>query len=545
MAHGKETPRQKMIGMMYLVLTALLALNVSKEAVEAFKLVDESLNQTTKINVERNTQVYADFEQKAATNPVKAGPWRNKANEVKNRANEMYDYIQAIKLEIVRTAEGENTEAIQGNLIDVEQIHKIDENNVPSQILIGANMDGKAYDLHSALDDYREFLLGIIGNKNAKLVESIKKTLDTSDKTDPGGEKVSWEIHNFHTLPLIAVITILSKMQGDIRNTEGLTLNYLYSQIEANDFKFNKLEPTVIATSNYVMKGGEYSAEVFIAATDTTQKPQVLIGKYKEVKLPDGSRTYKMVGKYQILPVDKRGRGVYKVPASREGEKSCGGLIRIKAPSGDSISFPFKEKYMVAAPNVVVSLTAMNVFYVGVDNPVDISVPGVGSDKISARMTNGIIKKGRTKNFRGSWIVRPKTPGKPAQVRVSANINGKTISFPPLTYRVKRVPPPVAKVAGKKGGNISKAALAAQSVVLAEMENFDFDIKFRVTSFRMSVTLKGFTYDEISKNNRLTPKMKGYIQQMRRNSKVIFEDIKAVGPDGVSRKLNSLVFTIQ
>ena len=534
-----------MIGMMYLVLTALLALNVSKEAVEAFKLVDESLNQTTKINVERNTQVYADFEQKAATNPVKAGPWRNKANEVKNRANEMYDYIQAIKLEIVRTAEGENTEAIQGNLIDVEQIHKIDENNVPSQILIGANMDGKAYDLHSALDDYREFLLGIIGNKNAKLVESIKKTLDTSDKTDPGGEKVSWEIHNFHTLPLIAVITILSKMQGDIRNTEGLTLNYLYSQIEANDFKFNKLEPTVIATSNYVMKGGEYSAEVFIAATDTTQKPQVLIGKYKEVKLPDGSRTYKMVGKYQILPVDKRGRGVYKVPASREGEKSWGGLIRIKAPSGDTISFPFKEKYMVAAPNVVVSLTAMNVFYVGVDNPVDISVPGVGSDKISARMTNGIIKKGRTKNFRGSWIVRPKTPGKPAQVRVSANINGKTISFPPLTYRVKRVPPPVAKVAGKKGGNISKAALAAQSVVLAEMENFDFDIKFRVTSFRMSVTLKGFTYDEISKNNRLTPKMKGYIQQMRRNSKVIFEDIKAVGPDGVSRKLNSLVFTIQ
>ncbi len=545
MAHGKETPRQKMIGMMYLVLTALLALNVSKEAVEAFKLVDESLNQTTEINVERNTQVYADFEQKAATNPVKAGPWRNKANDVKNRANEMYDYIQAIKLEIVRTAEGEGSDAIDGNQIIVENIHRIDENNVPSQILIGANMDGKAYDLHSALDDYREFLLGIIGNKNAKLVESIKKTLDTADKTDPGGEKVSWEIHNFHTLPLIAVVTILSKLQGDIRNTEGLTLNYLYSQIEANDFKFNKLEPTVISTSNYVMKGGEYAAEVFIAATDTTQKPQVLIGNYKEVKLPDGTKTYKMVGKYQILPVDKRGRGVYKVPASSVGEKQWGGLIRIKAPSGDTISFPFKEKYVVAAPNVVVSPTAMNVFYVGVDNPVDISVPGVGSDKISARMTNGIIKKGKTRNFRGSWIVRPKTPGKPAQVRVSANINGKTVSFPPISFRVKRVPPPVAKVAGKTGGNISKSALAAQNVVLAEMENFDFDIKFRVTSFRMSVTLKGFTYDEISKSNRLTPKMKGYIQQMRRNSKVIFEDIKAVGPDGVSRKLNSLVFTIQ
>lgn len=546
MAHGKETPRQKMIGMMYLVLTSLLALNVSKEAVEAFKLVDESLNQTTKINVERNTQVYADFEQKAATNPVKAGPWRNKANEVKSRANEMYDYIQALKLEIVRTAEGKNSDAIEGNNIIVENIHKIDENNVPSQILIGANMDGKAYDLHHALDDYREFLLQIIGNKNAKLVESIKKTLDTSDKMDPGGEKVSWEIHNFHTLPLIAVITILSKLQGDVRNTEGLTLNYLYTQIEANDFKFNKLEPTVIASSNYVMKGGEYQAEVFVAATDTTQKPQVLVGNYKEVTLPDGTKTYKMVGKYKVLPVDKRGRGIYRVPANSIGEKKWGGIIRIKAPSGDTVPYPFKAPpYVVAAPNVVVSPTAMNVFYVGVDNPVDISVPGVGSDKISASMTNGVIKKGRTKHFRGSWIVRPKTPGKPANIRVTANINGKNVTFPPTPFRVKRVPPPVAKVAGKKGGPISKAALAAQNVVLAEMENFDFDLKFRVTSFRMSVTLKGFTYDEISKSNRLTPKMKGYIQQMRRNSKVIFEDVKAVGPDGVTRKLNPLVFTIQ
>jgi gliding motility-associated protein GldM len=545
MAHGKETPRQKMIGMMYLVLTALLALNVSKEAVEAFKVVDESLNQTTEINVERNTQVYADFNQKAATNPVKAGPWRDKANDVKSRADEMYDYIQNIKLEIVKTAEGEDSEAINGDQIVVENIHKIDENNVPSQIMIGANMDGRAYDLHHAIDDYRSFLLEVIGNKNAKLVESIKKTLDTSDMTDPGGEKVSWEIHNFHTLPLIAVITILSKLQGDIRNTEGLTLNYLYSQIEANDFKFNKLEPTVIANSNYIMKGGEYQAEVFIAATDTTQKPQVLIGKYQEVKLPDGTKTYKMVGKYQILPVDKRGRGVYKVPATSVGDKQWGGLIRIKAPSGDTISFPFEGEYTVAQPNVVVSPTAMNVFYVGVANPVDISVPGVGSDKISATMTNGTIKKGKTKKFRGSWIVRPHTPGKPAQVRVIANINGKKVSFPPISFRVKRVPPPVAKVAGKKGGSISKAALAAQNFVMAEMENFDFDLKFKVTSFRMSVTLKGFTYDEISKSNRLTPKMKGYIQQMRRNSKVIFEDIKAVGPDGVTRKLNPLVFTIQ
>ncbi len=534
-----------MIGMMYLVLTALLALNVSKEAVEAFKVVDESLTETTAINVERNKLVYDDFNSKAASNPQKAGPWRDKAMQVKQRADEMYDYIQNLKLEIVRTAEGDKSDAIEGKNIIVENIHKIDENNVPSQIMIGANMNGKAYDLHHALDDYRNFLLDIIGNKNNNVAESIKRTLNTSETTDPGGEKVSWEIHNFHTLPLIAVVTILSKLQSDVRNTEGQALNYLYGQIEAKDFKVNKLEPFVYATSNYVMKGGAYHAEVFIAATDTTTTPQVLVGPYKTIKNPDGTFKYVMTGSYKKLPVNKSGRGIYEVPANSTGDKKWGGLIRIKSPSGDTISYPFEAQYTVAAPNVVVSPTAMNVFYVGVDNPVDISVPGVGSDKISATMTNGIIKRGRTKKFRGSWIVRPKIPGKTAQVRVTASINGKKISFPGIPFRVKRVPDPVAKVAGKKGGSVSKATLAAQSVVLAEMENFDFDLKFKVTSFRMSVVIKGFTYDEISGSNRLTPKQKGFINQMRRGQRVIFDDIKAVGPDNTTRKLNPIIFTIQ
>ncbi|NOY38424.1 MAG: gliding motility protein GldM [Chlorobi bacterium] len=545
MAHGKETPRQKMIGMMYLVLTALLALNVSKHAVEAFKVVDESLTETTRNYMVRNNEFYQDFEQKAATNPIKAGPWRNLAHEVRNRANEMFDYIQALKIEIIKTAEGENTDAIDGNKVIVENVTKIDDNNVPSQILIGAQQNGKAYDLRAAIDDYREFLLGIVGNKNENIVNSIKNSLNTEDTTDAGGEKVTWEIHNFHTLPLIAVITILSKLQSDIRNTEGMVLNYLYSQIEASDFKFNKLEPTVIANSNYIMSGSDYEAEVFIAATDSTQKPEVLIGKYETATTADGTVEYRMVGNYETLPIDQKGRGVYKKTVSATGEHEWGGLIRMKNPEGSYISFPFTANYTVAVPNVVVSPTAMNVFYVGVDNPVDVSVPGVASDKISVSMTNGTIRKGRVKKFRGSYIVRPKTPGVLAKVRVTAEINGKPRSFPSIDFRVKRVPDPVAKVAGKKGGNIKKAILRAQQVVIAEMENFDFDLTFTVTSFRVSIVDKGFVIDEISNSNRLTPTQKGLINRLSRNQQVVFQDIKAVGPDGSTRQLPALVFKIQ
>lgn len=545
MAHGKETPRQKMIGMMYLVLTALLALNVSKHAVEAFKVVDESLTATTRNYMDRNNEFYNDFEQKAATNPVKAGPWRNRAHEVRSRANEMFEYIQALKVEIIKTAEGEDSEALNGNEIIVENVKKIDENNVPSQILIGAQQNGKAYDLRAAIDEYRKFLLDIVGNKNENIVNAIKSSLNTDDTTDPDGQKVTWEIHNFHTLPLIAVITILSKLQSDIRNTEGMVLNYLYGQIEASDFKFNKLEPTVIAPSNYVMSGSEYSAQVFIAATDSTQKPEVFIGKYEKATTADGSVEYRMVGDYETLPIDQHGRGIYKKTVTSTGDHKWGGLIRMKNPDGDYISFPFEASYTVAVPNVVVSPTAMNVFYKGVDNPVDVSVPGVASDKISVSMTNGSITRGRVKGFPGSYIVRPKTVGIKAQVRVTAEINGKPRTFPPREFRVKMVPDPVAKVANSKGGNIRKAVLAAQQFVLAEMENFDFDLKFTVTSFRVSITDKGFVIDEISNNNKITPAQKGLINRLSRNQQIIFQDIKAVGPDGTTRSLPPIVFKIQ
>ena len=135
MAHGKETPRQKMIGMMYLVLTALLALNVSKEAVEAFKLIDESLNKTiSNFNV-KNNLTYGEFDRAAAEFPVKAGPWRDKAYETKERSREVFDLIQELKLEIVRTAEGDNPEIIEGTVIHTREIKKIDDTNVPSEIL--------------------------------------------------------------------------------------------------------------------------------------------------------------------------------------------------------------------------------------------------------------------------------------------------------------------------------------------------------------------------------------------------------------------------
>ncbi|HDJ33179.1 MAG TPA: gliding motility protein GldM [Bacteroidetes bacterium] len=542
MAHGKETPRQKMIGMMYLVLTALLALNVSKEAVEAFKLVDEGLTKTTANFVAKNELIYQDFAEKAVSNPVKAGPWKRRADEVKQRADELINYIQDLKLEIITKAEGKDSEAIAGGQIHTREIKKIDENNVPSEVMIGADQNGKAYDLKAMIVDFREFIMNdIVAVEAVNIRESIANSLNTDDYTEKDGSRVSWEIHNFHTLPLVAVITILSKIQVDIRNAEAETLNYLYNQIEAGSFKFNKLVPTVIPNSNYILRGNEYRAEVFIAATDTTQKPRIMVGNYDSTVTADGVVTYQMVGDYTELPIDKNGRGVYSIKPESLGSRRWGGLIRLQAPDGSMVDYPFRSSYQVSEASLVVSPTKMNVLYSGLDNPVDISVPGVAEDKIRVSLSRGTIRK----ISGSSYIIRPGRAGKPdVIVNVIADVDGVQRRMPPKPFRVKNVPDPVAQVAGRERGDISKAELMAQAGIFAVMKDFDFELSFRITGFKISINDRGYTVEEESNSNRITEAQRQLLDRLRRGDQVVFQDIKAVGPDGNTRPLPPVVLKV-
>ena len=126
----------------------------------------------------------------------------------------------------------------------------------------------------------------------------------------------------------------------------------------------------------------------------------------------------------QLLPYDESGKGVYKVRASSTGPKKWGGVISLKNPSGVTVDYPFESAYYVGEPNVVVSPTAMNVMYKGIQNPIDVSVPGVSPDKIMVRVVNGTVTTQKVKNskgvnFRGNWAVNPTTVGQNVQVIVS------------------------------------------------------------------------------------------------------------------------------
>lgn len=555
MAHERLSPRQKMIGMMYLILTAMLALNVSKEAVKAFMKVEQGLTKTVKNYAAKNSVIYAAFDAKAAENPVRGGPARDKANEIKQAADELFDYVQGLKIEIIKQADGEQAKAINGKDIDIYAVLRYDDTNVPSQVLIGAAENGKAFQLRAAINEFRKLLIEKLDGKSPTIEEALKTSLNTDDGLKEGntGTPEAWPNNTFQTLPLVAVVAMLSKIQVDIRNSETDVLTFLYDQIEAASFKFNKLVPIVQASSTYVMEGLEYEAKVFFSAVDTTQAPEVFIGAYEMAgQNPDGTPNYVMKGDYQTLQLDESGQGVYKVRAGAPGQRSYTGLITIKAPNtGAKISKPFKGEYTVGAQSVNISPTAMNVLYRSIPNPLDVSVPGVPPNKIRVDIKNGKLSVGSMKNYKGEtfpggYIAEPNADAASCEIIVSAEINGRQQTFPPRPFRVKDVPTPDAQFAGKTGqGRVSLGDILLQQGVAAVLKDFDFDLRYYVTEFSISFDDRGLAVGESSKSQKITDAQRAVLKRLTRGKKLYIQDIKAtIGPGKKIYDLNPIIITV-
>ncbi len=349
MAGGKLTPRQKMINMMYLVLTALLALNVSREVMDAFYEVMVSQEASIETVEKQNSSIYTAFEAAAAENPVKAGPWRDKANDVKSRSAALYQQIEDLKRGVIEASGGADEESGDPN-----KPQKMDDLEAsPNYFLI----QGNGAKLKAALADYREFMK-TEAEGNDLLMNSLDGTFDLGDHKHDG-TTISWEQHKFEHFPLISVLTFLTKMQSDVRTSEANVIDYLQKNITASDLKFTGVRTVVMPKSTFVTKGGEYEADVFLAAFDDTQNPTVTING-QELSEED------IVG------------GVAKVrfPANRVGETTWNGEIKL-VQTGEEKVFPVEGAFNVAPPSVVISPTKMNVLYRGVDNPLEISVPGV------------------------------------------------------------------------------------------------------------------------------------------------------------------------
>jgi len=513
-----ETPRQKLIGLMYLFLTAMLALNVSGELLKAFQLVDKSIQQSINTVDSRNYQLEAKLNNAMQVNEKKARGAKIKADSIKVKADSLYNHIQDLKLLMVHTVDGKNA--------TLDNYKGTDNQDVAAQLMITEKNGKRSQTLKKMINDYRDLLVSYVNKKDTFVWKPIVETFSTEPFKD-GNESSrvvhkTWESQMFEHLPLSASFALMSSIQSDVRTAQADVVNYLLSGIDEGSFKFTKIEPITKPVSNVVIQGGKYQADIFLAARDEYQDPEILV---------DGK---------PLNVID--GRGKYTVPANKPGEYKYNAEIKIKAPNGALKTYTITEKYRVIKPNVVISPVKMNVFYESVDNPVKVSVPGIPSNDLIVSISNcSKRKKGDL------YIVRP-NPGKAGLksiVTVSANINGEVRRIGSGEFRIKRVPDPIAMVAGKSDGKIRKNVLLVQRAVFAEMgDDFDFDLEFKVTSFTVSIIKGGYLQDARSKNNKFTKEQMDLIKSVGRGGRVFIENIKAVGPDKTPRKLNTITFTI-
>lgn len=535
MGHGKETPRQKMIGLMYLFLTALMAMNVSKEVLNAFINVGESLEKTIHNYEAKNEKLYAEFAKQNQINPDKVGPWLEKALKVREKADHLFQLLEKHKLDLAIYAEGPEAPCVADGHFHIELLAQKDN------IDLGGSYFGELGLKHGVaiqkeINEYQHLLEEVVHDAPEELKENIHKVLETHGHIDHEGLEHSWVSHTFEHHPLIACFVQLSKLQTDVKNMETDVANYLFAQITAGDFKVNAMAATVIPNSSYIVRGNEYKAEVFLAAYDSTQAPRILVGNYKQTE--DGK--YEMTGSFDSLSVEG-GKGIYTVKPNSIGNKKWGGLIQIKSPTGDWTQYPFDVEYQVAEPSLVVSPTKMNVFYAGIENPVAISVPGIPESDIRPRITNGATIKPNSEGY----IVVPTKRSGTVSVQVYADIDGQQKSMGAMEFRIKTVPSPIAKVMGQSSGTISKAMLSNAPSVYAELEDFVFDLKFTITKFTLVAQDGIYTREYNSTSGAFTREQKAAIKSAKRGSRITIENIEARGPDGTDKPLSPIVFKLK
>ncbi|MEA1874840.1 MAG: gliding motility protein GldM [Bacteroidota bacterium] len=530
-----ETPRQKMIGMMYLFYTALLALNVSGEIINAFVLVNDSLEVTTESFYNKTEGLYAKLGALNAQQPEKYEPIFKEALVVKGKTNKLIKGIERYKQEII--AKGDGMPYDPQNPISVHDIEKKDNLNAAPELMIGDGGPMKGDSLEAWIDEYREFMLEHIRDTSRPIYVSISHSLATEDDFSDPDHKNTWQERLFAHMPLVGSITMMTKLQTDIRNAEADIVERMITGVDEDLITITNVEALVSSSASYIVKGGSYEAQVFIGARDTSMKPTIYYSNnfpfYDTIK-EDGKVSYKMRGNmgndYDTLPIVD-GKGIYSIEnAQNIGTHSFGGLISWKTKQGEKL-LPFINEYMIGETGFAISPSGVNVFYRGIQNPVEVSVSGYPKEKVRAYMSGGgsLVPRG------GSYVARITSPStRQVTISVSVETDAGTKSLGSKKFRVLNVPVPPAKLNGTKSeGRVHKNDVMTGKL-MADLGDqfFPFKVKFDVLSFRFTYKVRGQTNSITVYGNQLNADARSALQGLGRGTRVSFESIQVKGPSG-------------
>lgn len=571
MAGGKETPRQKMIGMMYLVLTALLAMNISKDVLNAFIQINKGLGKTNEILEDKAEASIGAIN--GSKEGAKAVPFQQAAVQVDGWADDMMSYIEEMKARSMACAVNRNEDGtgfeefiVEGKAIfpdyknaEGDQLVKTPDSQDQTSLLIGSEPSNpkqdpfSASDLKKKLNEYKDRLLGLTflradsSGKKFVLPDDVKASISAAFEfpagVDHDGVEEPWEVNNFYHMPLVAVLANLAKIQTDVMNAKNNVITALQAGINADDVKFTDITVAVVPKQSYILRGGEFEAEIYLAAFNKTSQTKIYMAG-------EGSPTaapveFDVTGKQPSAVSNSEGKCIFKVNTGGMslGEHGYKGQIAY-LKNGVETYIPFNvPPFMVGEPALVVSPTQMNVFYRGLDNPVEISVPGVPQSSVEATCTGcETFKKGE----KGTWVVRP-AAGKDAKISVSATINGEKKSIGTKDFRVKTIPDPVPSFAGKKptDGTITQADLGLSQGCRAVMENFDFDVKVTVKTYKLTIVSGNGTLKEYPQGRPgVDDALRQALQKAKKGERVFIEDIMVDMPDGKARKLNPITLKV-
>lgn len=520
-----------MISMMYLVYTAMLALNVSADIINAFVTVGDSVEVTNKLMAGKAESTYIAFENAYNGNPGKVGDNWAKAQEVREKTKKMLEYIDNIKYELHVAVDGLEGGVAESKKLLAEKgfsaIVKKDNYDIPTNYFLAGTEDGsagKAIELRKKIEAYQADMLTYAQSEAYKKMLKSMQIVTEGTWKDAQDQDKNWQMYNFYHTIITADMVLLNKFKSEIQNAEMDLINHLYSQISADDFKFDQVTARVLPKSTYIIQGGQYEADVIVAAYDSKSE---LTGEVRGQNLVGDSGMLKL-----------------KFGANTLGEQKFKGTVFVKKETG-SMPYEFEGEYFVAAPSATISPTNMNVFYIGVDNPLSISVPGANSKDIVATISGagGTITKGAKD---GEYTVKV-TKQETCQISVKAKMNGKEMDMGTMKFRTKRIPAPIAMVGKQQGGKINKDILAAQGKLRVEKGDFDFPVSYKIASYKIQIIGGGDAKPATSVKGEAFPAdIIAQIKKARRGTKVYIEEITAVGPVGEVQVSNKdMIFTIQ
>ena len=501
------SPRQKMINLMYIVLMAMLALNVSSDVLKGFTLIGESLTRTTGNAIKENEALYADFAEQYKANPTKVKPWYDKAMQVKRMSDSLYNYSGHLRLAIAQEADGDDADP--DRLVNKEDLEG-------SNRIMLAPARGQGRKLYNAITEYRERILEFITDPRQRVIVASNLSTDVPKGEDNVGK--NWEQYMFEEMPSIAAVTMLAKLQADVRKAETEVLHTLIANIDLHDIRVNELNAYVSPEATTLYPGETFRSKIFMAAVDTTQRPEIFVN-----------------GK----PISADGN--YNFTVGGPGEYSFSGYILQPNAAGETMKRPFVQKYNVIAPpsGATVAADLMNVLYAGFDNPLSVSAAGIPAGQVHISMTGGTL----TSEGNGKYKARPAKVGEDVTFTVTGNVKGRMQNMGAYTFRVRRLPDPTAYIAlgGEhyRGGRIAKGTLLGAKSLGAAIDDGLLNIPFKVLSFEtVFADRMGNFRPEGSAGANFTENQRNLIRELRRGQRFYISKVQAIGPDGITRTLN-------